>query len=371
MVDGLADRRTFLRTVLRWGEIAAVGSLLSGSGVLPARAASEEECGLPCQARDYTLRELVRGKLHHGSDRFLNPFTTKKHGNMLRVLHWKLFGENNFKDLYDQEEVRPIVIDWAPIRQYRGLSITFVNHSSFMIKDRDSYILLDPVFFGLFRWIKNFSPLAFDLREMPHPDHVLVSHGHYDHLDTGSLAFLGSDTHVVTPLGYRDIFTDLGMSRRVQLDWFDTYSDGKREITLIPCNHWTMRNPFEGPNRSLWGSFILRTAAGPTIYLAADTAYFDRFEEIGREFSPDLAIINLGAYEPRWFMARSHMNPDETARAFKELKAKRLIIAHWGTFRLGDEPVYYPPIDIRMAMERQGLADHLVDLKHGETFFAA
>lgn len=369
MAGGLSDRRTFLRTALRWGKMAALGSLLSGSGVLPARAAEEEECGLPCQAQDYTLRELVRAKLHHGSDRFLNPFTTMKHGNMLRVLHWKLFGENNFKNLYDQEEVKPVVIDWTPIRQYRRLSITFVNHSSFMIKDQDSYILLDPVFFGLFRWMTNYSPLAFDLREMPHPDHVLVSHGHYDHLDTSSLAFLGSDTHVVTPLGYRDIFTDLGMSRRTQLDWFDTYSDGKREITLIPCNHWTMRNPFEGPNRSLWGSFILRTAAGPTIYLAADTAYFDRFEEIGREFSPDLAIINLGAYEPRWFMARSHMNPDDTARAFKELKPKRLIIAHWGTFRLGDEPVYYPPIDIRRAMEREGLVDHLVDLKHGETLF--
>src|SRR5512139_1570029 len=215
MADGLPNRRTFMRTMLRWGKAAAVGSLLSGAGVLPVRAASGEECGLPCQAQDYTLRELVRAKLHHGPDRFLNPFTTKKHGNMLRVLHWKLFGENNFKNLYDQEEVKPVVIDWATIRQYRGLSITFVNHSSFMIKDQDSHILLDPVFFGLFRWMTNYSPLAFDLREMPHPDHVLVSHGHYDHLDTSSLAFLGSDTHVVTPLGYRDIFTDLGMSRSV------------------------------------------------------------------------------------------------------------------------------------------------------------
>jgi N-acyl-phosphatidylethanolamine-hydrolysing phospholipase D len=369
MTNGLPDRRTFLRTALRWGKMAAVGSLLSGSGVFPARAAQEQGCGLPCQAKDLTLRELVRARLHHSPDKFVNPFTTKKHGNMLRVLHWKLFGVNDFKNLYGREEVKPVVIDWTPIRQRRGLSITFVNHASFMIKDQDSYILLDPVFFGLFPWIKNFSPLAFDLREMPHPDYVLVSHGHYDHLDTSSLAFLGSDTHVVTPLGYREIFTDLGMSRRTQLDWLDTYSDRKREITLLPCNHWTMRNPIEGPNRSLWGSFLLRTATGPTIYLAADTAYFDRFEEMGREFKPDLAIINLGAYEPRWFMARSHMNPDETARAFTELNAGRLAIAHWGTFRLGDEPVYLPPVEIRTAMVREGLGDRLVILKHGETLF--
>jgi L-ascorbate metabolism protein UlaG (beta-lactamase superfamily) len=367
MADGSLNRRMFLKRMLRLAEMAAAGAFISGSGVLPARG--EEDCGLPCQVKDLTLRELVRAKVHHGSERFLNPFSTQKHGNIFRVLHWKLFGENKFRSSYDQEQVIPVTIDWAPIREHRGLSITFVNHASVLIKDQDSYLLLDPVFFGLFGWIKNFSPLAFDLREMPHPDHVLVSHGHYDHLDTDSLAFLGADTHIITPLGYGEIFSDLEMTRRTQLDWLDTYSDGRREITLLPCNHWTMRNPIEGPNRSLWGSFLLRTATGPTIYLSADTAHFDRFGEIGREFSADLAIINLGAYEPRWFMARSHMNPAETVQAFKALGATRLIITHWGTFRLGDEPVYLPSIEIREAMERAGLVDHLVDLKHGETLF--
>ena len=369
MADGSLNRRMFLKRAFTWARIAALGAFISGSGALSARA--EEDCGFPCQVKDLTLRELVRAKLHHGSERFLNPFSTTKHGNIFRVLHWKLFGENKFRSSYDQEQVIPVTIDWSPIRDHRGLSITFLNHASVLIKDAGSYILLDPVFYGLFGWIKNFSPLAFELREMPHPDHVLVSHGHYDHLDTDSLSFLGADSHVITPLGYRDIFTDLEMTRRTQLDWLHTYSDGKREIILLPCNHWTMRNPLEGPNRSLWGSFLLRTAAGPTIYISADTAYFDRFEEIGREFSPDLAIINLGAYEPRWFMAGSHMNPAETVKAFKGLGADRLIITHWGTFRLGDEPVYYPPIEIRGEMEREGLEDHLVDLKHGETFFAA
>jgi N-acyl-phosphatidylethanolamine-hydrolysing phospholipase D len=369
MPDGSLNRRMFLRKMSHLTKIAAVGALISGSGALSARAAREKDCGLLCQVKDLTLRELVRAKLHHGSARFLNPFSTQKQGSIFRVLHWKLFSENKFRSSYDQEQVIPVTIDWAPVRERRGLSITFINHASVLIKDQDSYLLLDPVFFGLFAWIKNFSPLAFDLREMSHPDHVLVSHGHYDHLDTDSLAFLGAHTHIITPLGYGEIFSDLEMTRRTQLDWLDTYSDGKREITLLPCDHWTMRNPLEGPNRSLWGSFLIRTATGPTIYLAADTAYFDRFEEIGREFAPDLAIINLGAYEPRWFMARSHMNPDETATALKELGAARLIIAHWGTFRLGDEPVYLPPLEIRTAMEHEGLVDRLVDLQHGQTIF--
>jgi L-ascorbate metabolism protein UlaG (beta-lactamase superfamily) len=113
----------------------------------------------------------------------------------------------------------------------------------------------------------------------------------------------------------------------------------------------------------------LKTVSGPTVYISADTAYFDRFREIGEEHSIDLAIINLGAYEPRWFMAGSHMNPRETVEAFKELGAARLMIVHWGTFRLGDEPVHFPPLDIRREMEKEGLLDRLVELDHGETFF--
>jgi L-ascorbate metabolism protein UlaG (beta-lactamase superfamily) len=221
----------------------------------------------------------------------------------------------------------------------------------------------------MFSFIKDFTPLAFDLREMPQPNHVLLTHGHYDHLDTRSLATLNGSTHVITPLGYNDIFADLKMSRRTQLDWLDTFEDGKRQITFLPCDHWTMRNPIEGPNRSLWGSYILKTACGPTIFISGDTAYFDRFREIGREFSIDLAIFNLGAYEPRWFMAGSHMNPTETVRAFKELGAARLLVIHWGTFRLGDEPVHFPPEEIRKEMEREALLDRLIQLNHGETLF--
>jgi len=130
-----------------------------------------------------------------------------------------------------------------------------------------------------------------------------------------------------------------------------------------------MRNPVAGPNRSLWGSYIIRTAGGPTIYLSCDTAYFDGFQEIGNDFDIDLAIINLGAFEPRWFMAQSHINPKETVQAFSELGAKRLVIIHWGTFRLGDEPVHYPPMALRKELEKSGLLDRWIDIKHGETFY--
>ena len=138
---------------------------------------------------------------------------------------------------------------------------------------------------------------------------MVIQRGNYTHTHTRtlstspSLSSLQKETHVISPLGYDEIFKDLKMLNRTQLDWFDAYDDNKREITLLPCNHWTMRNPLVGPNDSLWGSFFLKGASGVNIFIAGDTAYFNRFEEIGKEFRIDLAIFNLGAYEPRWFMA--------------------------------------------------------------------
>jgi len=262
-----------------------------------------------------------------------------------------------------------VAIDWEPIQSHQGLSITFLKHACVLIRDVDRTILVDPVFNDIFWLIKDFSPLLFDPRNIPKPDHVLLTHGHYDHLDAASLDILDKDTHVISPLGYNDILNGLKLKNRTRLDWYESHKDGEREIIFLPCNHWTMRNPVVGPNKSLWGSYLIKTAAGPTIYLSGDTAYFDGFSQLGREYSIDLAIFNLGAYEPRWFMAPSHANPAETVQAFKDLGAGKLMIVHWGTFRLGDEPVHFPPVDIRKAMKDRGMLDRLVDLQLGDTYF--
>jgi L-ascorbate metabolism protein UlaG (beta-lactamase superfamily) len=313
------------------------------------------------------LREAARKKLHHGEGHFVNPFNRRPHGNLWPVISWKLFSKNRFKHLYEQEPTIPVTINWEPIRRYRGLSLTYVTHAAVMIKDLDHYLLIDPIFSGLGWFFKDFTPLHFPIKEMPRPDHVLITHGHYDHLDKPSLASLDKKTHIITPLGYRSVFTDLGMQNRTQLDWFDALEQGNQRIMLLPCNHWTMRNPMIGPNRSLWGSFLIETAAGPTIFVSGDSAYFEGFREIGNEFSIDLAIINVGAYEPRWFMASSHMNPPEAVQAFQDLRAKYMIIVHWGSFRLGDEPVHFPPAHVEKEMEKRGLAHQLIRLTHGHT----
>ena len=356
-----------MKKALHWGRAALLG-LLPGCINRNPVMASREEINIVSTASHLSLREVAEKKMHHGNGRFLNPFSSAERGSFLRVLSWKLFHENRFKSLYKEERVIPFNIDWAPIKAHSGCTVTFLKHASVMIRDLDKVLLVDPIFFELL-WIKDFSPFSFEPDRMPFPDHVLITHGHFDHLDKNSLKTLGRETHVITPLGYDGVFEDLEMNTRTQLDWFESYGDGDREIVFLPCNHWTMRNPFVGPNDSLWGSFLIRGASGLTIFIAGDAAYFDHYRELGKMGPIDLAIFNLGAYEPRWFMENSHMNPAETVKAFLELGAKHLLIVHWGSFRLGDEPVYVPPMDIKKEMEKEGVLDRLIVLDHGQTLF--
>ena len=315
-----------------------------------------------------SLREIALAKEHHGSGRFVNPMGIEREGRFWQLLSWKL-SSNRYAEALDRQPEISVTADLEKIAAHRGVSLTFVKHASVLIQIGDRTLLVDPVFDEIFWFIKDFSPLAFDPKQMPGPDHVLITHGHYDHLDEASLATFAADTHIISPLGHDRVFGGLGLKNRTRLDWYETYADGDVTVTFLPANHWTMRNPLRGPNRSLWGGYLIEAAGGPTIYLTGDTAYFDGFAELGRDYDIDLVVFNLGAYAPRWFMAPSHMDPAETVKAFKELNAKKLMIVHWGTFRLGDEPVHYPPEDLKRELAKEGLSERLVDLKHGETVY--
>jgi L-ascorbate metabolism protein UlaG (beta-lactamase superfamily) len=358
------QRRRFLNFCLNLLKASLV------AGVVPQAVRASVPDGPEPPALHYhplngrSLREIARRREHHGDGRFLNPLGVDRSGRLLKVLSWKLFHANAFEEELARQPVRTVTPSWsAPA----DLSVTYLKHASLMLQDAGRRLLLDPVFASPFWFMRDFTPLDLERAPLPRPDHVLITHGHYDHLDTDSLERLPRDVHVICPPGYDDIFDQLGLSNRTVLDWYDSYTDGEREITFLPSNHWTMRNPVVGPNTGLWGSYLVRTAAGPTVYLSGDTAYFDGFDQIGREFDIDLAVFNVGAYEPRWFMAQSHINPRETVAAFRQLGARRLMIMHWGTFRLGDEPVHLPPQHMQAAMDAAGVGHRLISWEHGQT----
>jgi len=362
-------RRAFIRKLLTTLKGWIILSLIPGavSSAVSDDSGKESLHYKPLNGR--RLRDIALAQEHHGPEGFINPIGPGRQGRFWEVMKWKFFSQNRFRRFYEGERVTPVSVNWEKVKNHRGLSVTFLKHSSVVINDGGRFILVDPVYSEIFWFVKDFSPLNFDPRIIPEPDHVLITHGHYDHLDRASLAYLKKNTHVVTPLGYDEIFNDLELANRTQLDWYESYRKDNREFTLLPCNHWTMRNPMSGPNRSLWGSYLIKTSSGYTIYISGDTAYFDGFEQLGKEYDIDLAVFNVGAYEPRWFMAQSHMDPRETVQAFKELNARKLLVIHWGTFRLGNEPVHFPPIQVKEELEKEGLIDRLVDLKHGQTVF--
>jgi L-ascorbate metabolism protein UlaG (beta-lactamase superfamily) len=126
-------------------------------------------------------------------------------------------------------------------------------------------------------------------------------------------------------------------------------------VTFVPSQHWS-RRATQPPNRALWGGFVVESG-GVRIYHAGDTAYFDGFHEIGRRFPRiDAALLPIGAYDPRWFMSKQHMDPTDALQAFADLGARRVIAMHWGTFKLTDEPLDEPPMLFREAAATRGLS---------------
>jgi N-acyl-phosphatidylethanolamine-hydrolysing phospholipase D len=159
-----------------------------------------------------SLREMARRKMHHGPDVFLNPMGIPRDGRLWQVLSWKLFHKNTYGDFLDDQPISPVNIDWEKVKAHQGVSVTFIKHSTVLIKDKDRVLFIDPVFNDIFWFIKDYTPLAFNLDDMPKPDHVLITHGHYDHLDHQSLATLDPGTHVISPLGYDSEFKAVGMT---------------------------------------------------------------------------------------------------------------------------------------------------------------
>jgi len=242
----------------------------------------------------------------------------------------------------------PVTPTLPPPLGASAAACTFVGHSTFLIQTAEGCVLTDPIYsrragpFGLFG-PRRVRPPAVRWDDLPPIAVVLLSHNHYDHCDTATLTRLARryDPVVVTPLGNGSIVRSCGIRRVHEVDWWEQVELGALTIVATRAHHFCARTPFDR-NRALWAGFAL-SAGGVRIYFAGDTAYAPFFRELRERVGPiDLALLPIGAYEPRWFMHAVHMNPAEAVRAHVELQAARSLGMHFGTFQLTAEAIDEP-----------------------------
>jgi len=225
--------------------------------------------------------------------------------------------------------------------------VTSIGHSTFLIQTAAGNLLTDPMYSDragpLFFGPRRVRQPAVRFDDLPAIGVVLLSHNHYDHCDLRTLGMLAArfDPIVVTPLGNRALVESAGIRRVEELDWWQEGTAAALPITLTPAHHFSARTPFDR-DRALWGGFSI-VAGRSRIYFAGDTAYAPFFPEVRQRLGPiDLALLPIGAYEPRWFMRAVHMNPAEAAQAHLDLGAPESIGMHFGTFQLTAEGIDEP-----------------------------
>ncbi len=250
-------------------------------------------------------------------------------------------------------------------------SLTWLGHASFLLRTGGLTVLTDPFLsdrasptagFGP----KRFVPPGLPLRELPPIDAIVISHNHYDHLDARSveeISLKGRGAPVaVVPSGLGPFFSSRRYSDVRELTWGEgtllrkSSSFSPVSFSCLPCIHFSGRTPFDR-NATLWCSWSIESA-GRKVFFAGDTGYGPVFGEIGRRIGPfDIALVPIGAYEPKSIMQPVHCNPEEAVSVGRDLGAHTLVAMHWGTVVLTDEPAFEPPGRFRAAASRAGIPD--------------
>lgn len=244
--------------------------------------------------------------------------------------------------------------------------VTWLGHASFLVQLDGVSLLTDPALLpSITGGISRNVPPGVAIEDLPHIDAVLVSHGHYDHLDLPTIQQVGAP--VIAGLGLERFFRDRGLFA-TELGWWSQAHVGPVKVTFVPAQHWSRRGLFD-TNRALWGGFVIEGSRA-TLYHSGDTAYFGGFKEIGARFPRiDAALLPIGAYDPAWFMSSMHVNPEQALQAFVDLGATTFVAMHWGTFKLADEPLGEPPVRLEAERVRRGIPQERVRvLAIGESF---
>ena len=251
------------------------------------------------------------------------------------------------------------------------LGVTFIGHSSFLLQVHGRKLLVDPVFSKRLILLRRQRRPGVVVEALPAIDVVLLTHAHMDHLDMASLRSViratrrltGKTPEVVVPRGVEDLVERLGFSRIHGLSWWEQIEVQGLTVTMTPCKHWGARM-FRDTHRG-YGGYVVE-GGGQSVYHSGDTAYFDGFREIGTKLKPEVALLPIGAYFPDSYRS-VHTSPEEAVRAFVEVGAQKMVPMHYGTFRLGREPMEEPIQRLEAEAERLGIKRQLKILAEGET----
>ena len=242
--------------------------------------------------------------------------------------------------------------------------VAWIGHATFLIKLGQTTIITDPIF------SKNAGPLIFGpkrytkpalkLNEIPKTDVFLLTHNHYDHQDMMTIRrFPFKNAKVLLPLKLGKYFTRNGYEDVNEMDWYDEIKINRNlKISFLPAVHWSKRS-LTDTNKTLWGNFLIEYK-GKKILFGCDTGVGNIYKEIGKKYGPiDITFINIGAYNfypimPNRDKSVYHTNPEEALEVAKNLKSKKVIGMHWGTFVLSLEPIMEPPVRFKNSAEKFG-----------------
>lgn len=337
--------------------------------------AQESEPASPGSTADSATDNSQMSKKHHTRRGFRNNYPHEHHGagDFLKFL-----GE--FRHAPEPQQFPMATNDPIYLKGNRSeRTLTWIGHDSFLIQVNGLNLLTDPHFSeraSPVGWAgpARMMPPGLALDQLPHIDAVLISHNHYDHLDEASVLELNrrqSDKppRYYVPLGVKAWFTARDIDDVVEMDWWQSAEFGDARFHALPVQHFSGRGPFDR-NATLWCAWAVQWPDFK-LFFAGDSGYSRDFLDIGERFGGfDLSLIPIGAYDPRWFMRAMHVDPEEAVQIHRDVKSRRSIGMHWGTFVLTTEDPAEPPQRLEKALRSAGIApaDFSV-MRHGETLW--